>query len=153
MELRKLKLGKSGVTLVSVTREGEEGETTIEHHIHSPHAPHPDLVEAMAGLLQPAMAFLQLPASYHADLSVSSVHVSAQKDEQRGLVVNLTKKLKGSSRPLNLSTPLLVETEDDGGDWQDLWDGLARIEAEAQAYVTGKRAQGELALEPAGVEG
>ena len=149
-DLRKLKLGKSGVTIASVERRGKAGEILIQHEATCPHAPHPDLVCAMANLLQPCLALLQLPQGYRQNLTVSSVVLSEQKAGKRGLVVNLVKKLSDSKRPLNLSTPLLVEEESD--DHEDFGDAVDQIGREAEAYMGGKRAQMELPLKdgPAG---
>ena len=148
MELRKLKLSKSGVQLVSVSRLGPEQEIVIEQHTRSPHAPHHDLVDAMTAFLQPALALLELPSHYRTECTVATIVVSEQKAGMRGLQINLVKKLKQGSRPLNLTTPLLVEEPEMAEDdlRHEFLDLLSTVTQEAEAYMSGKRAQGELAL-------
>lgn len=150
MELRSLKVKKNHVAITWITREGPEGKNVHTHMLHAGDAPHPDLVAAMANLLTPCLVLLELPEKYRAECTVSTVLVSEQKGGVRGLQVNLVKSLKAGSRPLNLTTPLLVESLEPVDDealaalHADFWDCLNAVVGEAARYVSGKRAQADL---------
>jgi hypothetical protein len=139
MLLTSLKVGKGGVEMAWLTREGEKrrapkkargaAKLTLEkggadptpappslvetkHLLSCKDPAHPDLQKALDGLLTPCLALLELPERYGKDMVVTGVHQSEQKGGKRGLVVNLVKTLKASKgRPLNLATPLVVEAD------------------------------------------
>jgi hypothetical protein len=141
MLLTSIKVGKGGVEMAWLTREGEKRRAPkktrgaaklkvedggqapsptpaapslveTKHLLSCKDPAHPDLQKALDGLLTPCLALLELPERYGKDLVVTGVHQSEQKGGKRGLVVNLVKTLKASKgRPLNLATPLVVEAD------------------------------------------
>lgn len=152
MDVRKLRTGKGGVRVEWITREGPEGKNEHAHGLTSADPAHPDLVEALRAFRPLVCRLLSLPELWP-DFTVSGMTVSIQKGEARGLIVHGQKSLEASGRPFNVVTPLLVEAEDVEADdlLADFFEVLDRVAREAEAYVKGKRAQGEL-FDGAGAE-
>lgn len=150
MDIRKLRTGKGGVRVEWIAREGPAGQNEHAHSLTAADPAHPDLLEALRGLRPLVCRLLELPETWP-DFTVSGLTVSVQKGEARGLIVHGQKSLAASGRPFNVVTPLLVEAEDVEADdlLVEFFEALDRVAREAEAYVKGKRAQGEL-FPPAG---
>lgn len=146
MDIRKLKTGRGGVLVEWVVREGTSGTNEHTHQLTAKDPAHPDLLQALDAFRQPVLALLALPAAWK-EFAITGLSASVQKGEARGLIVHGVKTLDSCPRPFNVTTPLLVEADSvDGGEdvLGDFWEALDTVCREAEAYVKGKRAQGEL---------
>lgn len=142
MRFKKIKYDTKEVTLIFTTETSGE---THEHTITSKAHPHPDFVEALAALVDDVVDICGLPLAYEEGLRVQSVTFSySEKTGSSGAVVTALKSLAMSSAPLVLNTPHLVEDGEAGVMTSHMRTRLRGLESEAQQYLSGKRAQGDL---------
>jgi hypothetical protein len=145
----KIKHDGQSVTISLIETKGKTEETRT---IVSREAPHPDFVEALGACLQPAVDICELPLSYKQGLRVQSVSLSEDDDGNRGAVVTMLKALNGLPAPLVLNTPHVSMRENaDGGCTMPgaLSGALDELEAEARAFLTGRRGADDLFGDPA----
>lgn len=141
MRFTKLKRGKDEVTLVWTTTEGPGQRDAHEHRLVSTDAPHPDLLAAFQGFVAPVLALCELPTAYGVNLVVSGVTVTEDATKGTGCVVTCQKPLVAAEAPLIFNSPHLTE---EGGLPQAMLRALDALGQEAQAFLAGKRAQGDL---------
>lgn len=122
-----------------------------EHSLVCCDLPRPELVEALDKLRTHVAEILELPAQYLADASVTSVSLSYSGDDGvMGATITTLKPLANSNAPFVLNTPhKTAEPISAGGDPSIClsFEAVAAIKvlcAEADLYVNGDRAQGDL---------
>lgn len=146
MRFTKIKYDGSTVLLTWTTKKvtGEE----VRHELTSPQDPHPDFLSALDEFRPTVLELLELDEDYGSGLRVQSLSINEEKDGRIGCVVTSLKTLDAAHSPLVLNTPHLRERVDETTDRGFLSDemmtAIARVEREAEAYVNGKRAQGDL---------
>lgn len=144
MDFQKIKFNGKKVVLHWTSAHALEEH---EHTLTSAQPPHPDFVAALQAFVGEVLDLLELPLDYGDGLTVVGLSLPVQEDGRSGLVVTCLKALKGAPSPLVLNTPYLAEPGDDP-DAPALSRHLLRLietaEGEAEAFVDGKRAQGDL---------
>jgi len=146
LDIRKVKVSKSETSIEWVTREGVSQQTEHEHRLKSTELAAPSFYTALARFIPPVLRLLELPPAYGEGLQVSGVTFVVQDNGTHGLVVTCLKTLADTNSPLVLNTPYLPE--DAEGEAPILPTAMVaaakQLEQEAQAFITGTRAQGDL---------
>ena len=124
----------------------------IEHRLTSSESPRPEFLTALQDFKRYVLHLCELPGGYDAEMTISSVSISSNDTQGRGIVVTALKKLPDVNSPLVLNTPHLTETASyDGGPELPSFACamLDRLEEEAAKFRSGERAQQELFAEKA----
>lgn len=144
MRFTKIKWDTKEVLLRWTTEKGGE---THDHEVTAKAPPHPDFVTALKALREDVINICELPISYESGLRVQSVTMSrSEKTGIEGAVVTALKTLASASSPLVLNTPYLVDdpAAETGAMTREMASRLSDLRFEAERYIEGKRAQGEL---------
>jgi len=144
MAFTKIKYSKGEVELV--WRDSELSQA-VEHRLTSSQSPRPEFEKALQAFKQYVRHICDLPMSYDADMTISSVSISENDSQGRGIVVTALKKLPACNAPLVLNTPHLPETASSEGGVE--MPSFARrlldaLEEEANKYRAGERAQTDM---------
>lgn len=151
--ITKVKLRDGQITIVMSDKEGEnnERETTIKSY----DAPHDDFTKAFDALQAQARAILQLPSDWReGQLRVSGVSFSMSEDTGvMGAVMTGQVALDTSDAPFNFNTPHLpFDQYSATGNAPTMPEAAQRaleaLQQEAEAFVNGKRSQGDLFRAP-----
>jgi hypothetical protein len=144
MRFTKIKWNTKELLLEWTTERGGE---THGHELTSKGTPHPDFVEALKALKDDVIEIAELPLSYAHGLRVQSVTMSrSEKTGVEGAVITGLKSLTSATSPLVLNTPYLVNDPqaETGAMTSGMAERLETLRFEAERYIEGKRAQGEL---------
>lgn len=139
MRFKKIRWDQKAITLLWTTESGTE---THDHELVSQQEPHADLNGAMQALASDVLNVCELDAAIEY-LRVQSVSLSfSEKSGLRGAVVTALKPVMIANSPVVLNTPHLTEDGEDpkGVMPAHMWRRILALEAEAQAYLDGKRA-------------
>ena len=155
--ISKIKVRDGQVTIVISETENEqnERETTIKSY----DAPHEDFNTALEALQVHARDILQLPRDWReGQLRISGVSFSMSEDTGvMGAVMTGQVALDTSDAPFNFNTPHLpFEQYSETGNAplmpEEAQIALEKMQQEAEAFVEGKRAQGDLFRETEAAE-
>ena len=147
-----------GLTIKSV--RCANGKTSIEYRVRTDHGndeialetedePHPDFTMAFASLAGDVAVLCEIPLDPERPITVRKVAFK-EKSDRFGAVLTGLRDLTGGPGAVTLNTPVRYEATDGGtapgGDALDAdqVERLRTMEAEAQAFIRGKRAQGDL---------
>lgn len=137
MNITKIKHSSKGITTIEYREQaiydGLDGKS-----IESNEPPLPDFHAALQALVPMVCDILQLPVDYGDTMSIIGVTYKAVEDTEC-CVISATKTLS-NGQAANINTPLCVITEVQG-----LSHALLQLDEEARRFVTGQRAQAELA--------
>ena len=135
----------------------EEGDNyTDKYTMKCNELPRPDMVFAFESLCEEARLLCELPTDYLRRIDVRSVSLNyAGKQQTMGATITARMKLEYSNAPLNLNTPNKpVEPYTEGNYDEEVLekmclrsqcvDKLEKLIDEANYYVDGQRAQGNL---------
>lgn len=149
MRFLKVKYAKFKVTL-EWEKKNKKGDWD-QYSMTCSDEPKPEFKAALGAMDRDVIEMCELPETYLTRIVVTGVSFSyGGEKEVRGATVTAQMHLNKSNVALNLNTPHKVEEfyADDGDPKQLLTDGcigrLGELEVEAEAYVNGDRAQGEL---------
>lgn len=147
MRFTKIKYDGAVVELQWTTKLDGGGE--VAHSLKSYDAPSPEFVAAMKAFCPEVLELLELDsAGWDDELTVSGLSINEEEDGRIGLVCTCRRALRIANAPLILNTPHLRERMDEEGESGFLPDQLllliGRLETQAQLYLKGKRAQGDL---------
>lgn len=149
MRFLKIKFSKGKVRLEYEVKS-KKGDMD-EFYIACSDEPRPEFKDALAALKTDVLNMCELPEDYLTRISVNGVSFSYGGDaEVMGATISASMSLRKSNVPLNLNTPHKPsEPYAESGDGADLLDDecverLERLIEEAEEYVGGRRAQGEL---------
>lgn len=140
MKLRKLKLTNDARVLVEYLTERAHGGED-QHGIASLDPPRPELHSALAQLVPHVLRICELPVEYGDELAVTGVSCSYGETGE-GVTITARRALQRCTAPLVLNTPHVLLD-----DWAELGACMRVLAAEAERYVQGERAQGELPFE------
>lgn len=133
--------------LLRWTTEEQQGKGHHHHELTSEARPHPDFVAALQ-IFKPFVAqLIDAPPAYLEEARVVSVSVS-RKGDVRGVMIHATRPVSKATAPFNIHTP---HEPGDGavGVWlPGMEDALDELEAQAVAFINGKREQGDLFEQP-----
>lgn len=132
-----------GVALTRV--EDRANVDSIESTLTSHELPRPEFVAALNALTAWVVQCCELPSTYAEDMSVVGVTLSL--GEHGGCVVTALRKVRGASSPVVINTPHVpsVPTSDGGPALPPTVNALLiQLEAEADRFWTGERAQADL---------
>lgn len=151
--ISKIKLREGQVVIVISEKESDqnERETTIKSY----DSPHEDFHSALEALQVHARDILQLPRDWReGQLRVTGVSFSMSEDTGvMGAVMTGQVALDTSEAPFNFNTPHLpFDQYSETGNSPIMPDAaqkaLEKMQGEAEAFVNGKRAQGDLFRAP-----
>lgn len=149
MRFIKIKYAKFKVTL-EYEKENKKGDWD-QYSMSCSDEPKPEFKAALIALDRDVLEMCELPETYLTRIAVTGVSLSyGGEKEVMGATVTAQMHLNKSNVALNLNTPYKVKAfyADDGDPKQLLQDGcvgrLDDLTREAEAYVNGDRAQGEL---------
>lgn len=152
MRIRKVKMTKAGRIQISYEKKNRKGDWD-EYSLSSSEAATPGFHDALAALRADVVEMCELPVEYEERISVTGVSVSISEDREiPGATITAQLRLDKSHAPLNLNTPHKAEemyAEDAPEDKKSLLSGecidaLHALYHEAERYVKGERAQGDL---------
>lgn len=146
--------------LLRWTTEEQQGKGHHHHELTSEARPHPDFVAALQ-IFKPFVAqLIDAPPAYLEEARVVSVSVS-RKGDVRGVMIHATRPVSKATAPFNIHTPHVKElagseeeeTDEPGDGAVGVWlpgmeDALDELEAQAVAFINGKREQGDLFEQP-----
>lgn len=138
---------------VTVCYEADDDSQRTAVEVAGKDEPHTSFREAMAALIPTVAAVLDLPLPYFQaeGTEARQVTVKYYDADQRGFVISAVRPVEGSNSPFVIHTPHMKEArQDEDGELSET--GLAEqdVEAidlvlsEAQRYLDGHRAQGDL---------
>ncbi len=148
MQFTKIRLTDTAVELI--WNDNTETDKQITE-LSSTDLPEPSFTEALQAFLPDVLSLLELPAGY--DVTVRSVSIKYKGEaDRRGIVVTCLKEIEAVNSPFVIHTPLVMERVEDD-EYEDsfigdgLFDQLTVLTDEAQRYLDGHRAQGDLDFE------
>ncbi len=142
MQFTKIRYDGSNVELTWEEADGEETRTT---KLFSTDPPKKPFQEALNAFLPNVLELLELSEQYGQDMSVRSVSVQHKRGGSEGLVVSCVKSLPETNAPFVLHTPYLLLLEDEADSVVASMDeALSDLRQQAQRYLDGDRAQGNL---------
>lgn len=147
MKFSKIKF--DGITVELHWTTELDGGGIIKHSLESTDAPRPEFVAAMRAMVPHVLEVLELEsAGWEDTLSVSGLSINEETDGRRGLVCTCRRSLEIANAPLIINTPHLREFMGDDQLKGFLPDAMllacTECEREADLYLRGKRAQGDL---------
>lgn len=149
MDIRKVKSSNGVITIRAEEQSGEEDVRRVE--LESRAEPRPEFHEAMGGLIRPALDMIQAPGAWMAVATISGVSLTHEEDRGMGAVVTLLVPLECAPSPLVLNTPYLPSEDPNGAGSPTLppalQQAIERVILEAERYLDGERAQGDLFAE------
>ena len=137
---------KNGI--VRIAYEEIVGQDTHEVRVESPDEPRKAFMDALDAMAIHAARLMEIPVpeEYVVGLTVRSVKIKPKDDGSWGLVVSCIKKLSGG-QVLSLNTAYTEDVPDSdsaGALPVKCIDAVNALVIEAEAYLDGKRAQGDL---------
>lgn len=151
MKGRITKIKHSGGFIVIASVEQRDVANEKETTFKSSDDPHADLTAAFAGLEPHVRAILGLPPGWAAyQMKITGVSFSWNEEaEVEGAVITAQVALEATDGPLLFNTPHLPFDQYNKDGRAKLMpleaqDALANLKREAEAFVSGKRAQGNL---------
>lgn len=151
MPYTKIKHNKGTTTLTRV--EDRSQQESIEQTLTSHDDPRPAFVEALQALTAYVVRVCELPRGYAEDMRITGVSLSP--GEYGGCVVTALKSVSGANAPVVINTPHVPEVAtSDNGPCLPPWacEMLATLEAEADRFWKGERAQVEMFTESGEVQ-
>lgn len=148
MQFSKISVTKKGVKLHR--EETEKGGAVETRVLKSPERPLPTFDDALQAFAPYVVDLLEIPDEWRGALKVTTLNLSQDKNQLRGLIVTVIKPVaKAYDKPLVLNTPLVREggenASEDAFVLSDEVLGLIKLaEVEARRYVKRERLQAEL---------
>lgn len=153
MRIAKIKLVDDAL---EVGLEGIDDDMERKTTVKSLGSVHPDLIAALQALEPHIRSILCLPAEWCSNaFTIRSVSFSeSEKTGIDGIVISCGVELSTCNSPFFFNTPYLpVQRHTDEGDKDEMpaeaIEALAKLRDETEAFLGGKRAQGELFEEAA----
>lgn len=145
MDLRRVGMKDDAVEITYAEKGAGAGKTDVTTVIVSKDTPSPAFTEAMAAMVAPAIALLELPKKYGDGASFRALAVSEHGDT-KGFVVSLLKPIDATNAPFNISTPHIGEGHrDEAGVWvgcpEDLQDAISDLLEVAERFARGGERQ------------
>lgn len=125
-------------------------EEQHNHQLECPERPRPAFDKALQAFLPFMLQIIGAPAEWAKTTEVTGISLNKEEDRRRGIVITGKRKCPFGAAPIAINTPHLRESLDDAKETGPnfLIDGMADaidlMCQEAQAYIEGDRAQGEL---------
>lgn len=148
MLIRKVKQSSGMITIRAEEALSPDGDEVRRIELESRAEPRPEFHEAMGELIGPSLRMIEAPSTWEGCATISGVAVTHEEERGMGAVVTLLVPLKCAPSPLVINTPYLP-SEDPGECGapvlpQPLRLAIERVCVEAQRYLDGERAQGDL---------
>ena len=111
--------------------------------------PKQEFADAFTAFLPIVRKLLGIPAAWFESVLVTAVHIGEAKG-RRTVQVSCMRTIPDTNAPFNFTTPLLWEPADgDESEGRLVWpkgldEALTKIQAQASAYLSGAREQGDL---------
>lgn len=134
---------------VSRRKTASEAQEQHHHQLECAEKPRPKFDVALQAFLPFLLKIIGAPASWSDNTRVTGVSLNREEDDRQGIVITATRKCPHGSAPIAINTPHLrepIEDKDTGPNFflDGMTDAIEEMCAEAQAYLDGDRAQGEL---------
>ena len=135
---------------ISRKRTASEADEVHHHQLECPEKPRPEFEKALQAFLPFLLEIIGAPKSWSENTRVTGVSLKKEEDGRRGIVITATRKCPFGSAPIALNTPYLREALDDSKETgsqfflSGMSDAIDELCAEADKYLGGDRAQGEL---------
>lgn len=147
MKFSRISVTKKGVNLAYEKADEHKSEETVAKSSEQPLS---TFVDALQSFTPFVIDLLEIPEEWRANLTVTTLNLSEDKNGYRGLIVTATRPVpKAYDRPLVLNTPLVREGSDEASDEactlpDEVLELIGLVETEAVRYLNGEREQREL---------
>lgn len=137
----------SWITRKQTASKAEELQT---HNVECPERPRPKFDKALQAFVPFLLEIIGAPGEWIENTEVTGISLNKEEDRRRGIVITAKRKCPYGNAPIAINTPHLRESLDDAKETGPnfLLPGMAgaidRMCSEAEAYLAGDRAQGEL---------
>lgn len=125
----------------------DENETV---QLECPERPRPEFDKALQTFLPFLLTIVGAPADWKQNTEIRGISINKEEDGRRGIVITASRKCPYGAAPIALNSPHLREALDDTTETSTQFflpkmaDAIDDLCEEAQAYVDGERAQGQL---------
>lgn len=141
---------------ISRKKTASEAEEQHNHQLECPEKPRPAFEKVLQAFLPFLLQIIGAPADWSDNTKVTGISLNKEEDRRRGIVITAVRKCPYGNAPIAINTPHLRESLDPAKENGPsfLLEGMAELIDEmcdeAQAYLDGDRAQGELFGDDAG---
>lgn len=135
---------------ISRRKTASEVEEQHNHQLECPEKPRPKFDKALQAFLPFLLTIIGAPADWTENTEITGISLNKEEDRRRGIVITAKRKCPFGNAPIALNTPHLRESLDDTKETgpnfllPGMADAIDTMCDEAQAYLDGDRAQGEL---------
>lgn len=151
-QFTKIVVNKDHVALhwISRKRTASEVDEVHNHQLECPEKPRPQFDKALQAFLPFLLEIIGAPKTWTEKTTVTGVSLKKEEDGRRGIVITATRRCPYGSAPIALNTPYLREAIDEATETgtnfflPGMGAAIDTICDEAQTYLDGERAQGEL---------
>lgn len=140
------------VAIEWITRKktASEAEEHQSHSVVCQERPRPAFDKALQAFLPFLLQIIGAPAEWKDKTEVTGISLNKEEDRRRGVIITARRKCPFGNAPIAINTPHLRESLDDtketGSNFllPGMADAIDTMCEEAQSYLDGDRAQGEL---------
>jgi len=156
MRMHKISVNKARVRL-DFKRADASGKGVEETTLSSPDRPRQEFLDALNAFRPFVRQLCGFTPKWMEEVNVTSVSISDQKGDRRGVVISSTRPVADANAPFVFSTPVLTspadaaedDEEGDTAEGSGIWlpgmdEALVELEAQAKRYLEGVREQGDL---------
>lgn len=151
-QFRKIINNGKQVAIHWITNRKTASDAQEQHHhqLECPERPRPEFDAALQAFRSLLLKVIGAPAEWSDNTEITGISINTEEDGRRGIVITARRKCPFGSAPIALNTPHLREPLDDTKDTgpnfflPGMADAIDALCGEAQRYLEGDRAQGEL---------
>lgn len=135
---------------ISRKKTASEAEEQHNHQLECPERPRPEFDTALQAFLPFLLQIIGAPKEWKDNTEITGISLNKEEDRRRGIVITAKRKCPFGAAPIAINTPHLRESLDDTQETgpnfllPGMADAIDAICEEAQVYLDGDRAQGEL---------
>lgn len=135
---------------ISRRKTAGDAEESTSHELQCAERPRPEFDKALQAFLPFLLQIIGAPSDWTDNTEVTGISLNKEEDRRRGIVITAKRKCPFGAAPIALNTPHLRESLDDTKETgpnfllPGMADAIDEMCEEAQTYLDGDRAQGEL---------
>lgn len=139
---------------ISRKKTASEADEQHNHQLECAEKPKPEFDTALQAFLLFMLRIIGAPTDWTDNTKITGVSLNKEEDGRRGIVITASRKCPFGAAPIALNSPHMREPKDDAKETganfflSGMADAIDTLCEEAQAYLDGDRAQGELFGDP-----